>query len=97
MVEKEDGSRRPLTSLSFRSREEQHGWWTHIADLILRLLDTLKLRCVSHRTEVLSLVLLKVLLVQHLENTSKHTRPEWSAIREDDVGTSRVVLKKNLI
>lgn len=39
----------------------------YITDLVLRLLESLHLRCVHHHAETFALVLLKVLLVESLK------------------------------
>jgi len=44
---------------------------THVADLILSLLDSLQLRGVSHHAEAFPLVFLKLFLVANLHTSEK--------------------------
>lgn len=44
------------------------GRGAYVTDLVLGLLDSLEFRCICHHTEAFALVLLKLLLVAHLED-----------------------------
>lgn len=52
-------------------REYHGGRDAYITDLVLGLLDSLEFRCVCHYAEAFALVLLKLLLVAHLEDRSR--------------------------
>lgn len=67
-----------------RGREESagHQYGTpgsreaYVTDLVLGLLDPLEFGCVCHHTEAFALVLLKLLLVTHLED--QRVERDWS-------------------
>lgn len=67
--QRENMKRRKVSNMSKR---EIHRCWTYVADLVLCFLDSLQLWCIRHNAEALSFVLLKFLLVEHLQH--KHTQ-----------------------
>ena len=58
-----EGTRKGSGSVWYR-----RGRGAYVTDLVLGLLDSLELRCVCHHAEAFALVLLKLLLVAHLED-----------------------------
>lgn len=58
------------------------GVGSHIADLVLGLLDSLQLRRVRHHAEAFALILLKLLLVAHLE--AKRKERAWGQVERED-------------
>lgn len=64
------------------------GWfsWTHIADLLLRLLQSQELRCVHDLAVSFPFILLKVLLVVNLQ---LETRQTLYSSNENSLGAQR--------